>query len=174
MLSPLFHAIDRPADESTDATVGKVSEASPEAITFIETQSSQILPARPGRDPLSWELVVCPARKVSDCPLKELIGDTGANNDVAGQADVVGIPSRIARLPMLFTTANDVTKAKYTAPMRLKSLGQTIAPHVLKNSPALLSISARVMGIGWHYIWLGLTMRTLNLAFHVATRLPRQ
>ena len=40
--------------------------------------------------------------------------------------------------------------------MKLKCLGQIIAPYVLKDCmSALLSVGCRVMRLGWHFVWLG-------------------
>ena len=56
---------------------------------------------------------------------------------------------------MVFYTANGEVKADKVCPMKLRLIGQVIAPYVVKDSPALMSVGARVMGLGWHFIWLG-------------------
>ena len=59
---------------------------------------------------------------------------------------------RKAKTALIFDTANGKAKATHVCPMKITIMMQTIAPYVLDNTPCLLSVGVRVMGLGWHQI----------------------
>ena len=87
--------------------------------------------------------------------VKVWIADTGVANDIVAELAVLGLALKKAGLSMVFDTANGEVKADKVCPMKLRLIGKVIAPYVVKDSPALMSAGARVMGLGWHFIWLG-------------------
>eukprot|EP00972_Heterocapsa_arctica_P068348 10097448-Heterocapsa_arctica.AAC.1 len=54
---------------------------------------------------------------------------------------------------MPFRTANGFTVSTHSAPMKIEELGEEIAPFVLQDTPAVLSVGDRDMNKGYTFVW---------------------
>ena len=142
----------KPKDAGNDRESSEIDLHTDNASNFEPKVTEKSLPVS-DRD-LDCQNVAAPIRKIPDSCIQVWIGDTGASNDIVCESEVTTISLKLAKVPMIFTTANDKVKARFTAVMRLPPLGQVIAPYVLADSPALLSIGLRVVGMGWHQLWV--------------------
>ena len=76
-----------------------------------------------------WETVACAARKrVALSPVKLWIVDIGAANDIVAESEIAGLTLKKAGIPMIFDTANGEVNAYRVCPMKLRLIGQVMAP----------------------------------------------
>eukprot|EP00972_Heterocapsa_arctica_P035628 5242241-Heterocapsa_arctica.AAC.1 len=54
---------------------------------------------------------------------------------------------------MPFQTANGLTVSTHSAPMQITEFGEDIAPLVLQDAPAVLSVGDRTMNKGYAFVW---------------------
>ena len=97
-----------------------------------------------------------PSRKHSKTPVKLWLVDTGCGNDLVGRQEIKSVSNllRKAPEPMAFHTANGITHATHTIPIRVGELEEVVEPWVLANSPAVVSVGRRCMHEGYSFIWL--------------------
>ena len=60
---------------------------------------------------------------------------------------------RVNPNPPTFATANGKTTAHEEVPVTVPELNEDIAPHVMENSPNVLSIGYRVVEQGYKFVW---------------------
>ena len=82
------------------------------------------------------------------------IMDTGAGMDIVGNKDVPNKKSLIKPdVNVMFNTANGLIEGGSMCPGIVKPLGEGIAPFVLPNSPALLTVGRRCLEKGYGFYW---------------------
>ena len=81
--------------------------------------------------------------------------DTGCGHDLVGRKDYSLRESNLvhADVPLTFATANGYTPATYRYPLFLEEIGYEIAPYVLKDTPAVLTVGGRVMNEDFSFFW---------------------
>ena len=77
--------------------------------------------------------------------------DTGCGHDLIGRAKAksLGVDDEI-----VFQTANGPTSTSDVAEIVVDELDETVKPHVLDETPAVLSIGRRCMKVGYAFHWM--------------------
>ena len=81
--------------------------------------------------------------------------DTGSGHDLVSRREIKALKQamRLSPNPLYFNTANGETRADQTCRDYIDYIDEMIAPHVLENTLAVLSVGQRCMRMGYSFIW---------------------
>ena len=106
-------------------------------------------------DPLLDPIPALPSRHTSGSVVDMWLVDTGCGHDLLGRKGYNLKESNFvnADVPLTFGTANGEALAAYRYPLSLEEIGYDIAPYILKDSPAVLTVGGRVMNEDFSFFW---------------------
>ena len=95
------------------------------------------------------------AARARDRLLDLWLVDTGCGHDLVNmpEASRAGCNMEEAKRPMYFQTANGTTATSKVAPIYISELGEEIHPHVLKETPPVVTVGRRTMSEGYSFVW---------------------
>ena len=81
--------------------------------------------------------------------------DSGAGHHIVGRRVLEHVPELVHESchPLTFNTANGQATTHEQADLRVNELNLDITPHVLEDSPALISLGNLCMKGGFHFVW---------------------
>jgi len=83
--------------------------------------------------------------------------DTGCASDLIARKDVAHLEEHFqtAAKPMMFRTANGTTAATTVIVLRHPGMESNIAPYIIKDTPAVMSVGKKVMHENYGFHWPG-------------------
>ena len=81
--------------------------------------------------------------------------DTGCGRDLISDtnAKLSNVESKRLESAVVFQTANSDTPSTHSAPTLFSELNEIIEPHILRETPSVISVGDRTMNKGCSFIW---------------------